>query len=256
MDIATVLGVICGFSVIIWTIMHEGSIQLFLNIPAILIVGGGMSCATMIHFSMGQVLGIFGLIKKTLLHKTLPQQELIQQMVNYAAINRRDGALALEQEVGKIKEPFLVKGLQMLIDGQNEESIRELMELEIQYMQERHATGKKILDFMGASCPSFAMVGTLIGLVCMLSNMSNPDEIGAGMAVALVCTFYGALLANLLFLPLGGKLGMHSKSETIVMEMTMEGVCAIARGENPTAVKEKMQVFVSSKRREEVKAKI
>ena len=256
MDIATILGIVLGFGVIIFTIMHEGSIMLFLNIPAILIVGGGMSCATMIHFSMGQFLGIFGLIKKTLLHKAMPQQELIQKMVNYAAINRRDGALALEQEVGKIKEPFLIKGLQMLIDGQNEESLRELMELEVQYMQERHAIGKKILDFMGASCPSFAMVGTLIGLVCMLSNMSNPDEIGAGMAVALVCTFYGALLANLIFIPMGGKLGLHSKSETIIMEMTLEGICAIARGENPTAVKEKMQVFVSSKRREDVKAKI
>jgi chemotaxis protein MotA len=256
MDIATILGVILGFAVIIATILHEGRVQIFFNIPALLIVGGGMTCATMIHFSMGQFLGIFSVIKKTLMHKTIPQQELIQRMVNYAAINRRDGALALEQEVGKIKESFLVKGLQMLIDGQSEESIRELMELEIQYMQERHATGKKILDFMGASCPSFAMVGTLIGLICMLSNMSNPDEIGAGMAVALVCTFYGALLANLIFLPLGGKLGQHSKSETIVMEMTMEGVCAIARGENPTAVREKMQVFVSSKRREEIKAKI
>jgi chemotaxis protein MotA len=256
MDIATILGVVLGFLVIIFTILHEGRIQIFFNIPAILIVGGGMTCATMIHFSMGQFLGIFSVIKKTLLHKTMPQQELIQKMINYAAINRRDGALALEQELPKIKQPFLVRGLQMLIDGQSEEDIRELLELEIQHMQERHATGKKILDFMGASCPSFAMVGTLIGLICMLSNMSNPDEIGAGMAVALVCTFYGALLANLIFLPLGGKLGQHSKSETIVMEMTLEGVCAIAAGENPTAVREKMQVFMSSKRREEIKAKI
>jgi chemotaxis protein MotA len=256
MDIATILGVVLGFFVIIFTIMHEGSIQVFFNIPAILIVGGGMTCATMIHFSMKQFLGIFSVIKKTLLHKTVPPQELIQKMLNYAAINRRDGALALEQELSKIKNSFLVKGLQMLIDGQNEEDIRELMELEIQYMQERHATGKKILDFMGASCPSFAMVGTLIGLICMLSNMKNPDEIGAGMAVALVCTFYGALMANLVFLPLGGKLGQHSKSETLAMEMTLEGICAIARGENPTAVREKMQVFISSKRREEIKAKV
>lgn len=196
MDIATILGVLLGFLVIIFTILHEGSIKVFFNIPAMLIVGGGMTCATMIHFSMGQFLGIFGVIKKTLMHKTIAQHELIQKMVNYAAINRRNGALALEQELPKVKDPFLVRGLQMLIDGQSEEDIRELLELEIQYMQERHATGKKILDFMGASCPSFAMVGTLIGLICMLSNMSNPDEIGAGMAVALVCTFYGALFCE------------------------------------------------------------
>jgi chemotaxis protein MotA len=256
MDIATVLGVIFGFVVIIGTILYEGNLQIFFNIPAIAIVFGGMTCATMIHFSMKQFLGIFSVIKKTLLHKTMPPQELIQRMVNYAAINRRDGALALEQELGKIKEPFLAKGIQMLIDGQDGEAIHELMDLEIQYLEERHAIGKKILDFMGASCPSFAMVGTLIGLISMLSKMESPDEIGRGMAVALVCTFYGALMANLVFLPLGGKLGQHSKSEKLSMEMIVEGISAIAKGENPTAVREKMQVFISAKRREEIKVKI
>ena len=254
MDIATVLGVIFGFAVIIGTIQYEGDIMLFMNIPAFAIVFGGMGAATMIHFSMGQLLGIFSVIKKTLLHKAVSPQELIRRMVNYAAINRRDGALALEQEIPKIKDGFMIKGLQMLIDGQNEESIREMMELEVQYLEERHATGKKILDFMGASCPSFAMVGTLIGLVSMLSNMSSPDQIGSGMAVALVCTFWGALFANLVFLPLGVKLGQHSKTEKLSMEMIMAGICAIAKGESPTAVREKMQIFISAKRREEVKA--
>ena len=149
MDIATVLGVIFGFVVIIGTIQHEGSIALFINIPAFAIVFGGMSCATMIHFSMGQVLGIFSVLKKTLLHKAVLPQELIRKMVNYAAINRRDGALALEQELPKIKDGFMIKGLQMLIDGQDTESIREMMELEVQYLEERHAMGKKILDFIG-----------------------------------------------------------------------------------------------------------
>lgn len=254
MDIATVLGVIFGFTVIICTIMHEGNLMLFFNIPAIAIVFGGMSCATMIHFSMGQFLGIFSVVKKTLLHKAISPQELIRRMVNYAAINRRDGALALEQELPKIKDGFMVKGLQMLIDGQEGESIRELMEAEIQYLEERHATGKKILDFMGASCPSFAMVGTLIGLVSMLAKMENPDQVGKGMACALVCTFYGALLANLVFIPLGGKLGQHSKTEKLSMEMIMAGICAIAKGDSPTVVREKMQIFISAKRREEVKA--
>ncbi len=254
MDIATVLGVIFGVIVIIGTIQYEGNIGLFINIPAFAIVFGGMTCATMIHFSMGQFLGIFSVIKKTLLHKAVPPQELIRRMVNYAAINRRDGALALEQEIPKIKDGFMIKGLQMIIDGQNEESIREMMELEVQYLEERHAMGKKILDFMGASCPSFAMVGTLIGLVSMLSNMSSPDQIGHGMAVALVCTFWGALAANLLFLPLGGKLGMHSKTEKLSMEMITAGICAIAKGDSPTIVREKMQIFISAKRREAVKA--
>ena len=256
MDIATIIGVIFGFVVITGTILYEGNLRIFFNVPAIAIVFGGMICATMIHFSMKQFLGIFSVIKKTMFHKTISPRELIQRMVNYAAINRRDGALALEQEISKVKEPFLIKGMQMLIDGQDEESIRELLDLEIQYMEERHAMGKKILDFMGASCPSFAMVGTLIGLISMLSSMESPDEIGRGMAVALVCTFYGALFANLVFLPLGGKLGQHSKSEKITMEMVVDGVCAIAKGDSPMAVREKLYVFISAKRREPVKAQV
>jgi len=256
MDIATALGVILGFVVIIGTILYEGNLKIFFNIPALAIVFGGMTCATMIHFSMGQFLGIFSVIKKTLLNKTIAQQEMIQRMVNYCAVNRRDGALALEQEIGKLRDPFLSKGLQMLVDGTEEGAIRDLLALEIQYMEERHAMGKKILDFMGASCPSFAMVGTLIGLINMLSRMESPDEIGAGMATALVCTFYGALMANLVFLPLGGKLGQHSKVEKMSMEMTLEGICSIAKGDNPTAVSEKMQVFISTKRREAVKAQV
>jgi chemotaxis protein MotA len=256
MDLATILGSILGLAVILGTIFYEGNIGIFFNIPAIAIVFGGMTCATMIHFSMTQFLSIFKIIKKTLFQKITSSQEIIRNMVNYAAINRRDGALALEQELGKIRDPFLAKGLQMLIDGQNEESIRELLEMEIQYLQERHSVGKKMLEFMGSSCPSFAMVGTLIGLINMMSRMENPEEIGRGMACALVCTFYGALTANLLFLPLGGKLGQYSKAEKISMEMVLEGLCALARGENPTEVREKMQVFISAKRREEIKVKV
>jgi chemotaxis protein MotA len=256
MDLATVIGAILGISVIIGTIMYEGQLKIFFNIPALAIVFGGMTCATMIHFSMKQFLGIFSVIKKTLLTKTMAPDQVIQQMGNYAAISRRDGALALEQEVPRIRDGFLKKGIQMIIDGKPEEDMRKTMELEIQYMQERHAVGKKILDFMGASCPSFAMVGTLIGLISMLSHMQSPDQIGHGMAVALVCTFYGATFANLVFLPLGGKLGLHSKAETISMEMVVEGICAIARGENPTVIKEQLQVFLSNKERGElVKAK-
>ena len=256
MDIATVLGIILGFVIIIGTMLSEGNLGIFFNIPAFAIVFGGMTCATMIHFSMKQFLGIFSVIKKTLFHKLPEASYMIQQMTTLAVINRRDGALALEQEIHKIHDAFLVKGLQMLIDGQEEEVISERMSMEIQYTQERHGMGKKILEFMGASCPSFAMVGTLIGLVNMLSRMEDPSRIGAGMAVALVCTFYGALVANLVFLPLAGKLGQYSKHETMQMEMIQEGICAIARGESPTAVREIMQVFISYKRRESPKEKV
>jgi len=256
MDIATIIGVVLGFFVVISAIVAGGGWQMFVNVPSLGITIGGMLCATLIHFSLPQFLGIFSIIKKTIVTKIPSPSELIQKMVNFAAINRRDGALALEREIQNISDTFFVRGLQMLIDGQESEMIRDIMSLEIQYVQERHSTGKKILEFMGAAAPAFGMIGTLIGLVQMLCNLSSPDAIGGGMAVALLTTFYGALVANLVFIPLAGKLGIYSKAETTAMEMIVEGICAIAQGENPTAVREKMHVFISQGRRVEVKAEV
>jgi len=256
MDVATIVGVFLGFVVVVGAIVTGGGWQMFIHIPSMAITIGGMLCATLIHFSLPQFVGIFSIIKKTIIAKVPSQAELIQKMVNYATINRRDGAIALEQEIGKLDEPFFVKGLQMVVDGQSPESIRELLDLEIQYLQERHSTGKKILEFMGAAAPAFGMIGTLIGLVQMLRSLESPEQIGSGMAVALLTTFYGALAANLVFIPLAGKLGIYSKAETTAMEMITEGVCAIAQGENPTAVRERMQAFVSQSRREEIKATV
>ncbi|UCE49056.1 MAG: MotA/TolQ/ExbB proton channel family protein [Phycisphaerales bacterium] len=254
MDIATVVGVVVGFVVIVAAIVVGGGWQAFVHVPSLGIVIGGMLCATLTHFSLSQFIGIFAVVKKTLVTKIPASTDLIQKMVNFAAINRRDGALALEQEIPKLNDVFFVKGLQMLVDGQDSESMRNLMSLEIDNLRERHSIGKKILEFMGASAPAFGMIGTLIGLVQMLKNLSSPEQIGAGMAVALLTTFYGAFTANLIFLPLAGKLGIYSKAETTAMEMIVEGVCAIADGDNPSTIREKMEAFISKGRREEVKA--
>ena len=256
MDIATIIGVIFGFIVIGWAILLGGSWRIFWDLPSVAITIGGMLCATLIHFSLPQFMGIFSVVKKTIVTKIPTPYELIQRMVDYAAINRRDGALALEEQINKVNNTFFAKGLQMLVDGQDPEEIRDLMSLEIQYLQDRHSNGKKILEFMGSAAPAFGMIGTLIGLVQMLRNLSSPDQIGAGMAVALITTFYGALVANLIFLPLAGKLGLYSKAEATVMEMIVEGIHAIARGDNPTVVREKLQVFVSQGKRERVKANV
>ena len=256
MDIATIIGVVLGFLVVISAIVVGGGWQSFVHIPSLAITIGGMLCATLIHFSLPQFLGIFGVVKKTIVTKITSPSELIQSMVNFAVINRRDGALALEQEIPKTSDVFFVKGLQMLVDGQDAEMIRDLMSLEIENLQDRHSAGKKILEFMGSAAPAFGMVGTLIGLDQMLRNLSSPDQIGSGMAVALLTTFYGAFAANLIFIPLAGKLGIYSKAETTSMQMIVEGICAIAQGDNPTTIREKMQAFISHGRREEVKATI
>jgi chemotaxis protein MotA len=256
MDVATIVGTLLGFIVVTGAIIAGGGAEVFVHIPSLALTIGGMLCATLIHFSLPQFLGIFSIIKKTIVAKIPPQSELIQKMVNYAAVNRRDGALALEREIAGLDNLFFARGLQMLVDGQQSEDIRGLLSPEIQYLQDRHSTGKKILEFMGAAAPAFGMIGTLIGLVQMLRSLESPESIGAGMAVALLTTFYGALSANLIFIPLAGKLGIYSKAETTTMEMVLEGVCAIAGGDNPTVVREKLQVFVSQGKRQEVKAEI
>lgn len=256
MDIATIVGLILGFGVIIGAIFLGGGAASFFHIPSMCIVVGGMLCSVLIHFSLPQFLAIFPIVKKTFQVKVPSPHEIIQRMINFAAINRRDGALALEEQIHKTEDSFTCKGLQMLVDGQDEEVIREMMNLEIQYLQDRHGNGKKIIEFMGASAPAFGMIGTLVGLVQMLRNLSSPENLGSGMAVALITTFYGALLANLVFIPLAGKLGIYSKAEILAMEMTVEGVCTISRGESPTIVREKMQSFVSQSNRDEVKSTV
>ena len=256
MDIATIIGVTLGFLVVVGSIVAGGMWQAFIHIPSLALTVGGMLCATLIHFSLPQFLGIFSIVKKTIVTKIPPPTDIIQNMVNFAAINRRDGALALEQEIPKLNDLFFVKGMQMLVDGQDSETIRDLLSLEIEYLRDRHSTGKKILEFMGEAAPAFGMIGTLIGLVQMLKNLSSPDQIGAGMAVALLTTFYGAFTANLIFIPLAGKLGIYSKAETTAKEMIVEGVCAISEGDSPTVIRERMQAFVSQSRRKEVKAMI
>jgi chemotaxis protein MotA len=256
MDIATIIGILLGFLLIVGSIVAGGGAAMFLHVPSLAITIGGMLCATLIHFSLPQFLSIFAIIKKTILSKIPSQADLIQKMINFAAVNRRDGTLALEPEIGRLGDPFFAKGLQLLVDGQDSEAIRDLLAPEIQYLQDRHARGKKILEFMGAAAPAFGMIGTLIGLVQMLRNLSSPDQIGGGMAVALLTTFYGAFAANLIFIPLAGKLGIYSKEEAIVMEMIMEGICSIAQGDSPTVVRERMQAFVSRGRRREVKATV
>ncbi len=256
MDIATVIGILAGFAVILLAILSGTGAGMFINLPSIGITVGGMICSTLIHFSLGQVLNIMSLVKKTLLHKMPNSNQVVQDMVNYTAVNRRDGALALEKFIPQINDTFMIMGLRMVIDGQKEENIENQLGMEIQYLQERHADGKKILEFMGATAPAFGMIGTLIGLVQMLGSLSSPDQIGSGMATALITTFYGAILANLIFIPMAGKLGIRSKEESQMREMIVEGLLGIVKGEAPTIVREKMQAFLSYKNREELKPSI
>jgi chemotaxis protein MotA len=157
--------------------------------------------------------------------------------------------LALENKVAGVKDVFLAKSIQLLVDGTDADGLRTILERDIENIRQRHSIGKGILESMGTVAPAFGMMGTLIGLVLMLRDLEDPSKIGVGMATALITTFYGVLLANLVCLPMGGKLELRSKEETLLKELMLEGIVSIQSGDNPNIVEEKLTIYLSPAQR-------
>ncbi len=245
MDIATLLGAVSGFVLIAVAIFIGGGAGAFLNVPAVLITVGGTVCATLVHFPLAEVLRIVKVVKRTFAVNIPPAERVISQMTEFARTARKDGVLALEDTMRRLDDEFLSKGLQLLVDGTESDQIREVMLIELNALQHRNQVGSSILSFMGDAAPAFGMIGTLIGLVQMLRQLDDPSKIGVGMATALLTTFYGALLANLLFIPLAGKLQTRSKEEEIVRQMMIEGLVGIQAGVNPSVLEDRLTSFLA-----------
>lgn len=250
MDIATMLGAVVGLALIIGAIFIGGGAGAFLNVPSMLITVGGSVCATFVHFPMSEVLRIFSVVKRTLAINIPPAENVIRDMSEFARVARRDGVLALEDSMRGLDDVFLAKGLQLLIDGTEADQIRDVMSIELNTLQRRNKMGSDILAFLGEAAPAFGMVGTLIGLVSMLRTLEDPSSIGAGMATALLTTFYGALLANLFFIPLAGKLRTYSKEEDIIRQMMIEGLTGIQAGVNPSVLQDRLMSFLTPGQRD------
>ena len=250
MDIATLLGAFAGFIVIAAAIFMGGGAGAFMNVPALLITGGGTLCATLVHFPLGEVLKIARVVKRTLTVNIPPAAKVIKDMLEYARIARRDGVLALEDAMRDVNDEFMGKGLQLLIDGTDPEQIREVMLIELDTLEKDHKLGANILSFMGEAAPAFGMIGTLIGLVQMLRQLDDPSKIGVGMATALLTTFYGALMANLFLIPMAGKLQTRSKEEVNVRQMMIEGLTGIQAAVNPSVLEDRLRSYLAPDRRE------
>jgi chemotaxis protein MotA len=253
MDVATLIGIVFGSGLIISSIMLGPGAMTFLNVPSALITIGGTLMATLINFPLAKVLGVFAVVKKAFLYKLPSATEEIERMVRLARVARSEGLLALENSLDEIHDPFLQKAIQLVVDGTDPEVLRDVLSTELEQLRMRHSVGKSILDFMGSAAPAFGMIGTLIGLVQMLSNMKDPSSIGGGMATALLTTFYGSLIANLICIPLAGKLDVRSRQESVSKELIIEGVAAIQAGLNPRLVEEKLKTFVEPKHRQSLK---
>ncbi len=251
MDIATIIGLIAGV-ILIYVGMTLGgnSITAFYDAPSLILVGGGAVCVAMISFPMRSLLTLTKVLKNSFFTKAPDPQSIINDMVRYAEIARRDGILALENTLKDIKDPFIVTGVQMAVDGTDPELIQDILNSEMDATAERHGEGKAILDNLGKYAPAFGMIGTLVGLVLMLRNMGDdPSKIGPSMAVALLTTLYGALIANLVCLPLGEKLALRSKQELFIKAMIVKGVMSIQSGDNPRIVEQKLKTFLPPKLR-------
>ena len=248
MDIATLIGILGGFGLILGAIFYGGGVMGFVDIPSVAIVFGGTIAVTFVMFPMGVVTGSFKVTMKAFLGKTPDPSEDVSQIIALAEKARKESLVSLEKI--PIEDPFMKRGILLVSDGTDEPLVRSVMEIEIDNLKNRHRRGQDVFKGMGAFAPAFGMIGTLIGLVRMLQNLSDPGSIGPAMAVALLTTFYGALLANLVFLPFAKKLEERSREECHAMEVVMEGVISILNGEHPSVVKEKLHSFLPPQKRE------
>lgn len=240
---------VTAFGLVMFGILSGGSLLIFWDAASCAIVVGGTVGVTLINYPLGDVMGVVVVVKKIFLNKLKSAQELIVSLVEMATETRKGGILSIEPKIKEIEDPFFAKGLQMLVDGIEVNSIKSVLEKEIDYVSERHRLGAEIFTTLATFAPALGMIGTLIGLVQMLQKLEDPSTIGPAMAIALITTFYGALMANLLFLPIAGKLKKRDQEEMLVMELILEGVLSIAAGENPRIMEQKLKVFLSPKLR-------
>jgi len=248
-DIATVAGLVTGFTLVFLAILSSGSVNLFIDIPSMMIVGGGTIAATLTCFPIKTVFSVMGVIKKTLLHKLETPPDVIATVVKYAEKARKEGMLALEEESETEPNEFLRMGLRLAVDGTDAELLKRILGNDIEGVERRHQVGVNLVQTMGTYAPAFGMIGTLVGLVSMLANMSDPGALGAGMAVALLTTFYGAMAANAVFLPLAVKLKGRSDEELALRDLIVEGIISIQGGDSPRIVEEKLKSFLAPRER-------
>jgi len=255
MDIATVVGLISGVGLVLVTILMGGDAYIFWNAPSAVLVIGGTLASTLLNYPLSDVLSVMATVKNTLVHKASSHESLIEKLVAFATVARREGILALESHAKNSGDEFLEKSIQLAIDGTAPELIKDILTTEIAFMEDRHALGQSVLVAMGTYAPAFGMIGTLIGLVQMLTSMEDPSQIGAGMAVAILTTLYGALIANVLCLPAAGKLKVRTANELLGKEIIIEGILSIQSGDNPRVVEQKLKSFVSPDIRSNIKTK-
>ncbi|AXY01720.1 flagellar motor protein PomA [Vibrio alfacsensis] len=247
MDLATLIGLIGGFAFVIMAMVLGGSIGMFVDVTSILIVVGGSAFVVLMKFTVGQFFGATKIAGKAFMFKADDPEDLIAKIVEMADAARKGGFLALEEM--EINNSFMQKGIDLLVDGHDADVVRAALQKDIALTDERHTQGTGVFRAFGDVAPAMGMIGTLVGLVAMLSNMDDPKSIGPAMAVALLTTLYGAVLSNMLFFPIADKLSLRRDQETLNRRLIMDGVLAIQDGQNPRVIDNYLKNYLNEGKR-------
>jgi len=251
MDISTIAGIISGLFFILYSIYQNGSIREFYDFSSVLITVGGGIASILISYRISDIAKTLKVVAKAFFSKTAPPSETIKLLIELSKKARREGILSLEADQEEIKDDYIRQALQLVIDGVDPNIIKETMDLELYNLEARHQKGQSIFKTGAALFPAWGMIGTLIGLIQLLKEMDDPSKIGPAMAVALVTTFYGSILANFVCTPIANKLALISKEEINHKEMIIEGILSLQAGENPKMMEYKLITFLSPKQKAE-----
>lgn len=245
MDLSILIGIVAGFALIVMGIVTaSGQLIAFWDVASVFIVLGGTLASTLVHYPWKRVRNVVKLLRIAMTDSEISAAQTIRLLVYFAEKARREGLLAIEDEAQNVDDEFLRNGLQLVVDGIDPELVRNMLEIELAFLEQRHQSGQGMFEHMASVAPAFGMVGTLIGLIIMLGNLDDPNVIGPGLAVALITTFYGVVVANLILMPIAGKLRLRSEEEVLIKEVMMEGILSIQAGENPAIVEQKLKAFL------------
>ncbi|MDA8234233.1 MAG: flagellar motor protein [Clostridia bacterium] len=254
MDKASVLGLIIAFGGMIIGIIEEGGTPgQFIGISAIFIIFGGTIGATMVCFNLEDIKKFNKLLKIAFTKTVFDINDVINKLTGYAEKARREGLLSLEAELTNINDDFLKQGLQLVVDGTDPALVRDILETQIAFKEQRHKVGAAIFETAGGFAPTMGIIGTVMGLIIVLSNLSEPDKLGSKIALAFIATLYGVGSANLFWLPVANKLKLKNKQETLMMQIILEGILSLQAGDNPSIVNEKLKAFLSPDMRQNPK---
>ena len=248
MDLGTILGIVVAFvGIIFGLILEGGSVVEILQPTAALIVFGGTIGATMIGFPLSTFKNAVGDLIMVFKEDHVAPDGVIDQIIQFTNKARREGIISLEKDAADVEDPFFKKSIMMAVDGSEPRELRETMEVELQYMEERGDYSAKVFEAAGGYAPTIGIIGAVLGLIQVMKNLDNIDEVGHGIAVAFVATIYGVAIANIFFLPAAGKLKHKSRQRIILKEMMLEGTLGILEGQNPRLIEGKLASFLDEK---------